>query len=153
MMGLVNLFLAWSLRVQMQLHVTMTHLQITTTDHVPTLLLLTTVTEVVSMTPTEMAFVMNMKSRDVRTATHVTMLPARLTMMDLVTPHLVWDVRHLSLATMTTVLLLMTVHVTLRHVSYLDVLTQTHVTMTHLRITTTALVHTQTSLTTVMEAV
>jgi hypothetical protein len=54
---------------------------------------------------------------------------------------------------MTPVLLLMTGHVTLFLVSYLDVLTQTLVTMTHLQITTTDLVPTQTSLTTVMEAV
>ena len=149
----VTLFLVSYLDVLTQMRVTMTHLQITTTDHAPTLLLRSTVTEVASMTPTAMAFVMNMKFRDVRTVTHVTMLPARLTMMDLVTSHLVKDVLHLSLVTMTPVLLLMTVHVTLLHVSYLDVLTQTLVTMTHLRITTTDLVPTQTSLTTVMEAV
>jgi len=81
------------------------------------------------------------------------MLQVRLTMMDLVTSHLVKDVLHLSLVTMTPVHLLMTVHVTLLLVLYLDVLTQMPVTMTHLRITTTALVPTQTSLTTVMEAV
>ena len=105
------------------------------------------------MTPTETAFVMNMKFRDVRTATHVTMLPVRLRMTDLATPPLVWDVLHLSLATMTPVLLLMMVHVTLLHASHLDVLTPTLVIMTHLRIMTTARVHTQTSPITVMEAV
>ena len=85
MMGLVNLFLVWSLRVQTKWHVTMTHLQITTTDHVPTLILRTTVTEAASMTPTAMAFAMNLKFRDVRTVTPVTMYPVRLTMTDLVT--------------------------------------------------------------------
>jgi hypothetical protein len=153
MTGHVTLFLVSYLDVLTHQLVTMTHLQITTTDHVLTLLHLTIVTEVASMTPTETAFVMNMKFRDVRTATHVTMLQVRLTMMDLVTSHLVKDVLHLSLVTMTPVLLLMTVHVTLPLVSYLDVLTHLLVTMTHLRITTTDLVPTQTSLTTVMESV
>ena len=54
---------------------------------------------------------------------------------------------------MTILLLLKTVHVTLLLVSNLDVPTQTHVITTHSQITTTGPVHTQISLTTVMEYV
>ena len=63
----------------------MIHLQITTTDHVLTLLHLTTVTVNVSMTPMVTRFVMNMKYLAVLIALPATMPLELLTMMDLVT--------------------------------------------------------------------
>jgi hypothetical protein len=63
----------------------MTHLQIMTMEHVLTLLLHTTVTENVLMTPTEMKFVMKMKYLAVLIAMHATMRLELLTMTDLVT--------------------------------------------------------------------
>jgi hypothetical protein len=53
-------------------------------DLVHTLLLHTTVTEIVSTTPTEMRFVMNMKYLAVLIALHATMRLELLTMTDLV---------------------------------------------------------------------